>query len=87
MKGPDRAMVSADVADNDAPSVRNEIKEYEDLCSMGSSEGCYKIFAFPIAENKPAVQVLRIHLKDQQHVVFDEGGMKIMLLTREGRQN
>ena len=72
-KGPDRAMVATDVPGNDAAPVRNEIKDYEDMRSIGSSEACWKLFAFPIAENKPPVQVLRLHLKNQQHVVFVGG--------------
>ena len=49
-KGPDRAMVSTD--------VRNEISDYEDMRSVGSSEASWKLFAFPIAKNWPAVQVI-----------------------------
>ena len=41
--------------------------------SIGSSEACWKLKSFPIAENKPPVQVLRLHLEDQQHVVFVGG--------------
>ena len=43
------------------------------LRSIGSSEACWKLFAFSIAESKPPVQVLRLHLKDQQYVVFVGG--------------
>ena len=70
--------------------IRDEIKDYEDLRSVGSSEACWKLFAFPIAENKPPVlvivllqillgyhlfvfKVLRLHLEDQQHIVFVGG--------------
>ena len=69
-KGPYRAMVSTDVPGNESAPVRNEIRDYEDMHSIGSSEACWKLFAFSIAENKPPVQVLRLHFKDQQHVVF-----------------
>ena len=31
-KGPDCAMVSTDVPGNEAASVRNEIRDYEDMC-------------------------------------------------------
>ena len=41
--------------------------------SVGSSEACWKLLAFPIAENKPPVQVLRLHLENQQLVVFVGG--------------
>ena len=41
--------------------------------SVGSSEASYKLFAFPIAECQPPVQILRLHLEDEQHVVFVGG--------------
>ena len=52
-KGPDRAMVSTEVGQ----PTQDEITEYEDMRSVGSSEVSWKLFAFPIAENKPPVQV------------------------------
>ena len=68
-KGNDRAMVSTEVQDE----VRNEIVEYQDLRSVGSSEATWHLMNFPITDMKPAVKALRVHLKDQQQVVFDEG--------------
>ena len=38
--------------------VRDKISEYEDMRSVGSGEAAWKIFAFPVAENKPPVQKL-----------------------------
>ena len=67
-KGPDRAMATTTV-----DGVRDEISEYEDMRSVGSGEAARKIFAFPIAENKPAVQKLRLHLEDEQHINFVAG--------------
>ena len=72
-KGPDRAMVAIQVPGDDGAPPRNEIKDYEDMCSIGSSEASWRLSSFPIAENKPPVQPLCIHLKDQQHVVFVGG--------------
>ena len=43
------------------------------MCSNGSSEACWKLFAIPIAENKPTVKVLRLHLNNHQNVVFVGG--------------
>ena len=70
-KGPDRAMVSAEVDGTQQP--RDEIREYEDMRSVGSSEACWKLYSFHVSENKPPVQVLRVHLEDQQQVVFVGG--------------
>ena len=67
-KGNDRAMVATEVQDQ----ARNEIQEYQDLRSVGSSEATWHLMNFPITNQKPAVKPLRVHLKDQQQVVFDE---------------
>ena len=52
---------------------RDEISQYEDLRSVGSSEAAWHLLAFPIAKRFPPVQTLRVHTEDQQQVVFDEG--------------
>ena len=67
-KGPDRAMVSIEAEDS-----RNEIKQYHDMRSVGSGEAAHRLFDFHIAENKPAVMALRLHLENQQHVTFVGG--------------
>ena len=71
-KGSDRAMVATVVGAQEG-QPRDEISEYEDLQSFGSSEATWHLMAFPIADRYPPVQALRIHLEDQQQVVFDEG--------------
>ena len=68
-KGSDRAMVSAEVEGQE----RDEIAQYEDLRSVGSSEAAWHLLAFPITRRYPPVQTLRVHIEDQQQVVFDEG--------------
>ena len=71
-KGSDRAMVATAISDRGG-EPRDEISEYEDLRSVGSSEATWHLMAFPIADRYPPVQALRVHLEDQQQVVFDEG--------------
>ena len=66
-KGNDRARVATEIEGE----PRDEIQEYQDLRSVGSSEASYRILGYNISENKPAVMALRIHLKEQQQVVFD----------------
>ena len=66
-KGNDRAMVSTEVDGQ----PRDEIAEYIDLRSVGSSEAAWHLFAYPITDRYPAVMALRVHLRDQQQVVFD----------------
>ena len=52
---------------------RDEIEEYRNLRSIGSSEAAWTAFAFEVAKNYPAVTALRVHLEDQQLVTFNEG--------------
>ena len=52
---------------------RDEIAEYEDLRSVGSSEAVWHLMAYPIARKYPAVQALRVHLEGEQQVPFNEG--------------
>ena len=61
-KGNDRAMVATEVEGQ----PRNEIQEYQDLRSVGSSEATWHLLNFPITDRHPAVKGLRVHLKDQQ---------------------
>ena len=69
-KGEDRAMVRTGVVDEN--SEKNEIEEYRDLRSIGSSEAAWHIFNFTIAKKHPAVYALRCHLEDEQQVLFDD---------------
>ena len=66
-KGNDRARVATEVEGE----PRDEIRDYQDLRSVGSSEATWHIMGFPITSNKPAVMAMRVHLKEQQQVVFD----------------
>ena len=69
-KGPDRAMVSAELEDQDGG--RDEIENYKDMRCVGSSEAAYKLFTFPIAAQFPSVKELRVHIKGGQQIVFEE---------------
>ena len=71
-KGSDRAMVAA-VVEDQSGLQRDEITDYEDLRSVGSSEATWHLMAFPITDRYPPVQALRVHTEDQQQIVFDEG--------------
>ena len=68
-KGEDRAMVRTEIS-GEGQEI-DEISDYVDLRSVGSSEASWHIFNFNIAKNFPAVYALRIHLEDEQHVTFD----------------
>ena len=64
-------MVSASIEGQE--DQRDEIKDYEDLRSVGSSEASWHLLGFPITDRNPPIQALRVHLEDQQQIVFDEG--------------
>ena len=63
-KGADRAMASTEVEGQ----PRNEIQDFIDLRSVGSSEAAWQLFSFPVASMQPSVLALRVHLKDQQQI-------------------
>ena len=67
------------IVEDDPMTPRDEIAEYEDLRSVGSSEATWHLMSFPITERYPPVQALRVHLEEQQQVVFDEGTEEIAL--------
>ena len=78
LKGPDRAMVSIE-ADGEEERPRDEIADFKDLRSVGASEASYHLYGFPLAQRKPSVTVLRVHDKEGQQVVFDEGSEEMAL--------
>ena len=68
-KGADRAMVRTEVEGLGT----DEIEDYQDLRSVSPSEAMWHILGFPIARKFPAVYAMRLHLEDEQQVLFDEG--------------
>ena len=67
-KGNDRAMVSTRVEGQPV----DEIAEFLDLRSVSSGEAYWHLAGFPISDRDPAVLPMRVHLKDQQQIVWDE---------------
>ena len=63
-KGTDRVMATIGY---------NEVEDYRNYCSIGASEACWRLLQFDITELYPAVTALRIHLPEQQYVIFEEG--------------
>ena len=70
-KGEDRAMVRTEIIGD--VTIKDEVDEYRDMRSVGSSEATWHILNFNISRKHPAVYALRCHLKDEQQVIFDEG--------------
>jgi hypothetical protein len=69
-KGSDRMMAKVDESDENA---RNEIRDYEDLRSIGATEACWRTFMFETNQVCPNVQALPIHLENGQRIPFREG--------------
>ena len=67
-KGSDRTMVRAEIEG----AEKDEIDEFKDRRSTGSGEAAHRLFAFPVAKKFPAVYALRIHLENEQTVIFEE---------------
>ena len=65
-KGGDRQMMR--VHEEDQPRVRNEIREFQDMKSIGASEATWRIFEFPLSDRYPSVKRLPIHLEKEQPV-------------------
>ena len=72
-KGEDRAMVRAEVSEGETTTIKDEIEEYLDLRSVGSSEASWHLLNFNISQNKPSVYALRVHLENEQQIVYDMG--------------
>ena len=63
-------MVATVVRPDHTETPRDEITEYEDLRSVGSSEATWHLMAFPITNRYPPVHALRVHTEDQQQVII-----------------
>ena len=73
-KGPDKMMVTLRSMSNKETQQGevNEITEYEDVRYIGSSEACWRLFAFPMHYSSHTVYRLAVHLPGQQSVYFDD---------------
>jgi hypothetical protein len=61
------------------PPPRDEIVEFEDLQSCGTTEGCWRVYGFETNMLYPTVQILDVHLENQNRVVFQRGNEKRVL--------
>ena len=68
-KGPDRAMVAVTEANVDV----NEIELYQDMRSIGASEGCWRTFSFDMYDRSPFVERLQSHLPNMQPCRWTDG--------------
>ena len=64
------------------PIMRNEVREFQDMRSIGASEATWRIFEFPMSDRYPSVKRLPIHLEKEQPVYFHEDESIIDALER-----
>ena len=67
-KGNDRCLVITTVDGE----IIDEIQDFIDMRSVGSSEAVWHLLGFPITDRYPSVLALRVHLEEQQQIIFDE---------------
>lgn len=70
-KGSDRATVSID--DNNEEQVQNqdEVQNFQNKRYVSGAESCHRLRERELAERKPSVHRLQLHLQDKQTVYFD----------------
>jgi hypothetical protein len=51
--------------------AQDEIQVYLDAQWIGSGEGCWRIYEYPMHQEKPAVYRLHVHLPGEQNVTWD----------------
>ena len=73
-KGPDKMSVTvALLKQSEAEDGQvNEVKQYEDVRYISSSEACWRFFAFPMHYNSHSVFRLPLHLPGEQSVFFQD---------------
>ncbi|XP_031122581.1 uncharacterized protein LOC116025489 [Ipomoea triloba] len=80
-KGHDRVRMS--LADNMSDYVIDEIKEYQNARWISPPEAAWRIYGFAIAELKPAVIQLQVHLENSQYINFYGHERIIHIVSRE----
>ncbi|XP_031116894.1 uncharacterized protein LOC116020565 [Ipomoea triloba] len=80
-KGHDRVRMS--LADNMSDYVIDEIKEYQNARCISPPEAAWRIYGFAIAELKPAVIQLQVHLENSQYINFYGHERIIHIVSRE----
>ena len=59
----------------------DEVKEFIDHRVMGANEAMAGIFGFDVHRSSPPVMPLRVHLKDEQLAVFEDGEAEAAVLN------
>ena len=70
-KGNDKIIIKVNLH---STTTQDEIETYLNCRYVSSTEACWRLFAFKIHEEKPAVEFLDLHLPNQQTIYFNEIG-------------
>jgi hypothetical protein len=77
-KGPDcskiyleRVRNGEDIPFDEETSSRNEVKEYLDCRYICEQDACCRIFGFDIHKHYPAIEILHVHLPNENNVTYD----------------
>ena len=71
-KGGDRAMMVVAGDEGSASSARDELKEYQDVRSIGASEAGWRLYAFAMSRRSPNVVALQCHLENGTRVSWGD---------------
>ena len=86
-KDHDHAVIAITVDNNSLVVVDNsmtdEIRNYIDCRYIGTMEAVWRIFHFPLHNQCPAVQLLQIHLENQEPVIFRDGQAEAVVMKGE----
>ena len=69
-KGPDMIMVNKEMTGRERPEL-DEITQHINASWYGDTNSLWRLFEFRLNEMSPAVQMLAIHLPDEQLVYFE----------------
>ena len=79
------ARVIASKEDEEA-NVGDEVKQYEDLRTVGATEAFWRLYEFPLHTRYPKVYSLEIHLEDQQEIYFEDETIMQEIVSNEPRK-
>ena len=60
------------IGEDGQPRTRNEVRDFQDYRSFGSSEATWRLFEFKLSTRYPSVNRQPIHLEKEQPVYFHE---------------
>ena len=73
-KGPDRIMVAVGENKEERNIAADEIQRFEVGRYMSASEACWRVFEYNVQKKSPNVEVLQIHLENEQQIIFNNDG-------------